>query len=120
MVRATNGPASRQKKNRRLKLAKGYWGGRSKLWRTAQETLLRAWAYSTRDRRRKKREFRSLWIVRIGAATQMRGLPYSQFIDGLHKAGITLDRKSLAQIALSDAGAFDKLLDEAKAARAAG
>ncbi len=117
MVRATNGAASRQKKNRRLKQAKGYWGGRSKLWRTATETLLRAWAYSTRDRRTKKREFRALWITRLSAATAMRGMTYSTFIDGVHKAGITLNRKQLSELAVHDPAAFDRVVEEAKAAR---
>src|SRR5262247_451730 len=114
MVRATNGPASRQKKNRRLKEAKGYWGGRSRLWRTAQETLLRAWAYSTRDRRNKKREFRALWITRLSAACAMRGLNYSTFIDGVHKAGIQLNRKQLSELAIHDPAAFDRVVEEAK------
>jgi large subunit ribosomal protein L20 len=118
MVRVTYGPPSRQKKNRRLKLARGYRGGRSRLWRTATETLLRAWAYATADRRRKKRDFRALWIVRVNAATRMRGLPYSQFIDGLRKAGIQLNRKELAELAIHDPVAFDALVEEAKAARA--
>lgn len=119
MVRSTYGPPSRQKRNRRLKLAKGYWGGRHRLWRTVAETLTRAWAYSTAHRRLKKRDFRSMWIVRIGAACQMRGLPYSQFIDGLNKAGIVLNRKQLAELAIHDPLAFDKLVEEAKGARAA-
>ncbi|MCC6405603.1 MAG: 50S ribosomal protein L20 [Planctomycetes bacterium] len=118
MVRVSNGAALRQKKNRRLKQAKGYWGGRSKLWRTATETLLRAWAFSTRDRRQKKREFRALWIVRVSAAARMRGMTYSAFIDGVHKANIQLNRKQLAEIAIHDAAAFDRICEEAKAARA--
>ena len=119
MVRATYGPPSRQKRNRRLKEAKGFWGGRHRLWRTANETLLRAWAFSTAHRRLKKRDFRALWIVRISAACTMRDLPYSQFIDGLKKAGIELNRKQLAEIAIHDPAAFDKLVEEAKNARAA-
>lgn len=117
MTRVTYGPPSRQKKNRRLKLARGYRGGRSRLWRTASETLLRAWAYASRDRRTKKRVFRALWIVRLNAATRMRGMPYSQFIDGLRKAKIELNRKQLSEIAIHDAAAFDSLVEEAKAAR---
>src|SRR5688572_20775354 len=119
MVRATYGPPSRQKKNRRLKLAKGYWGGRHKLWRTASETLLRAWAYSTAHRKLKKRDFRALWITRISAACTMRGYHYSQFIDGLNKAGITLNRKQLSELAIHDPVAFDQLVEEAKNARGA-
>ena len=117
MTRVTYGPPSRQKKNRRLKLARGYRGGRSRLWRTASETLLRAWAYASRDRRTRKRVFRAMWIVRLNAATRMRGMPYSQFIDGLRKAKIELNRKQLAEIAIHDAAAFDSLVAEAKAAR---
>ena len=117
MTRVTYGPPSRQKKNRRLKLARGYRGGRSRLWRTANETLLRAWAYASRDRRTKKRVFRALWIVRLNAATRLRGMPYSQFIDGLRKAKIELNRKQLAEIAIHDAAAFDSLVAEARAAR---
>lgn len=117
MTRVTYGPPSRQKKNRRLKLARGYRGGRSRLWRTASETLLRAWAFASRDRRTRKREFRALWIVRLNAATRQRGMPYSQFIDGLRKANITLNRKQLAEIAIHDAAAFDGLVNEARAAR---
>jgi large subunit ribosomal protein L20 len=117
MVRATNGAASRQKKNRRLKQARGYRGGRSRLWRTASETLIRAWAYASRDRRRKKRDFRALWIVRISAATRMRGMSYSHFVDGLKKAGVTLDRKQLAELAIHDPGAFDALVERARGAR---
>jgi large subunit ribosomal protein L20 len=118
MVRATNGPASRQKKNRRLKLARGYRGGRSRLWRTASETLIRAWAYATRDRRQKKRDFRALWIQRVNAAARMRGISYSQLVHGLKLAGVTLNRKQLAELAIHDPGAFDAVVAEARAARA--
>ena len=118
MVRSTYGAPSRQKKNRRLKQAKGYWGGRSRLWRTASEALLRAWAYSTAHRRLKKRDFRAMWITRISAACEMRGSNYSQFIDGLNKAGVTLNRKQLAEVAIHDPIAFDQLVEQAKGARA--
>ncbi len=118
MVRSTYGAPSRQKKNRRLKLAKGYWGGRSRLWRTVSESLVRAWAYSTAHRRLKKRDYRALWITRISAACEMRDFNYSQFIDGLNKASIALNRKQLAEIAIHDPIAFDKLVAEAKGARA--
>jgi len=119
MTRSTNGSASRQKKNRRLKEARGYRGGRSKLWRTASETLVRAHAFATADRRRKKRDFRGLWIVRISAAARMRGISYSQLMDGLHKAGVELSRKQLAALALHEPAAFDALVEEARGARAA-
>jgi large subunit ribosomal protein L20 len=117
MTRVTFGPPSRRKKNRYFKQAKGFWGGRSKLWRTVRETLLRAWAFSTRDRRTKKRQFRRLWIVRINAAARMRGLSYSALIDGLKKAGISLNRKQLSEIAIHDPAAFDQIVNDAKSAR---
>ena len=119
MVRANNGPALRAKKNRRFKAAKGYRGGRSKLWRTVTETLMRANAYATRDRRTKKRDFRSLFIIRLSAATRLRGMPYSQFMDGLKKANIQLDRKQLSELAIHDPAAFDQLVETAKRARTA-
>jgi large subunit ribosomal protein L20 len=117
MVRITIGAPRRQKKVRYFKQARGFRGGRSKLWRTVRETLLRAWAYSTRDRRAKKRQFRRLWIVRVNAATRMRGMSYSTFIDGLKKAKIDLDRKQLSELAIHDPAAFDALVGEARAAR---
>jgi large subunit ribosomal protein L20 len=117
MVRVTLGAPRRQKKVRYFKQAKGFRGGRSKLWRTVRETLLRAWAYSTRDRRTKKRQFRRLWITRVNAATRLRGMSYSTFIDGLKKAKVDLDRKQLSEIAIHDPAAFDKLVEEARAGR---
>lgn len=117
MVRATNGSASKQKKNRRFKEARGYRGGRSRLWRTVSETLLRANAYATADRRRKKRDYRAMWIVRISAAARARGISYSVLMDGLAKAGITLNRKQLAEIAIHDPAGFDGLVESARAAR---
>lgn len=117
MVRVTIGAPRRQKKNRYFKQAKGFWGGRSTLWRTVRETLLRAWAYGTRDRRHKKRIFRRLWIVRVNAASRARGMTYAQFIDGLKKAKIDLNRKQLSEIAIHDPKGFDALVAEARAAR---
>ena len=117
MVRVTYGAPRHQKKNRLFKLARGYRGGRSKLRRTVRETLLRSWAYSYRDRRQKKRQFRRLWIVRINAAARMRGMSYSHFVDGLKKAGIELNRKQLSELAIHDPAAFDQLVAEAKSAR---
>lgn len=117
MVRVTLGAPRRQKKNRYFKQAKGFRGGRSTLWRTVRETLLRAWAFSQRDRRAKKRMFRRLWIIRVNAAARMRGVTYSQLIDGLKKAGVTLDRKQLSEIAIHDPAGFDALVEEAKSAR---
>ncbi|MBQ4080898.1 MAG: 50S ribosomal protein L20, partial [Thermoguttaceae bacterium] len=108
--------ARRQSKRRWFKRAKGFRGGRSKLLRTVKETVLRADVFATRDRRARKREFRKLWIIRINAACRMRGLRYSQFISGLKKANIILDRKMLADVAVSDPAAFDKIVEAAKAA----
>jgi len=116
MVRSTYGAPSRQKKNRRLKLAKGYWGGRSRLWRTVSESLVRAWAYATAHRRLKKRDFRAMWITRISAACEMRDWNYSQFIDGLNKAGIEIDRKVLSDLAIHEPQAFAALVGKAKVA----
>ncbi|MDG1984884.1 MAG: 50S ribosomal protein L20 [Planctomycetota bacterium] len=117
MVRVTYGAPRHQKKVRWFKQAKGYRGGRSKLWRTVRESVVRAWAYSYRDRRQKKRQFRRLWIVRINAATRMRGMTYSQFIAGMKGAGIDLNRKQLSELAIHDPAAFDALVQEAKAVR---
>ncbi len=117
MVRVTMGAPRRQKKVRYFKQARGFRGGRSKLWRTVRETLLRAWAYSTRDRRAKKRQFRRLWIIRVNAAARARGISYSQFIDGLKKANVELNRKQLSELAIHDPAAFDSLVNEARSAR---
>ena len=118
MVRVTYGAPRHQKKVRWFKQAKGFRGGRSKLWRTVRESVVRAWAYSYRDRRQKKRQFRRLWIVRINAAARMRGMTYSQFIAGLKGAQIDLNRKQLSELAIHDPAAFDALVEEAKAVRA--
>ena len=118
MVRATYGAARAKKKARLFKEARGNRGGRGSLWRTVQETLIRSLAYAYRDRRARKREFRRLWIVRINAATRMRGMPYSQFMDGLSKSGVGLNRKQLSELAIHDPSAFDALVQEAQAARA--
>jgi len=103
-------------RKRVLKQAKGYVGARSRLYRTASETVLRAQRYSFRDRRSHKREIRRLWITRIGAACRERGFQYSRLIQGLTAASIALDRKMLADIAVQDAGAFDTLVNMAKKA----
>jgi large subunit ribosomal protein L20 len=118
MVRVTYGAPRAQKKARYFKQARGYRGGRSKLWRTVRESLLRAWAYSYRDRRQRKRQFRRLWIIRINAAARMRGMNYSRFIAGLAKAGIDLNRKQLSELAIHDPKAFDGLIEEARGALA--
>lgn len=115
----TNGAARHQSKKRLFRAAKGFRGGRGKLLRSVKETLLRAGAFAFRDRRRRKRDFRALWITRITAAVRERGLRYSQFMHGLNKAGIELDRKMLSEIAIHDPSGFDKLVAEAKQALAA-
>ncbi|HEX9916708.1 MAG TPA: 50S ribosomal protein L20 [candidate division Zixibacteria bacterium] len=116
MSRATHGVASRRRKKKVLKKAKGYFGGRRKLYRTARETVNRAMVYSYRDRRNKKREFRRLWIARINAAVRAHGLSYSFFIRALKKVGVNLDRKNLADIAVRDSATFAKLVEMAKTA----
>ncbi len=118
MVRVTYGAPRRRKKNRYFKAARGFRGGRSKLWRTVRESLVRSWAYSFRDRKQRKRQFRRLWIVRINAATRMRGMNYSRFIAGLNKADIGLNRKQLSELAIHDPAAFDQLVETAKSAMA--
>jgi large subunit ribosomal protein L20 len=116
MPRSKKGPGKRQGKKRLLKRVKGYVGGRSKLYRVAKQSRMKADQYAFRDRRVRKRQFRRLWITRIGAACRMRDIAYSVFIAGLKKAGILLDRKSLADLALNDAKAFDAVVAEVKAA----
>ncbi|MEE8469680.1 MAG: 50S ribosomal protein L20 [Planctomycetota bacterium] len=118
MVRVTYGAPRAQKKTRYFKQARGFRGGRSKLWRTVRESLLRSWAYAYRDRRQKKRQFRRLWIIRINAAARMRGMTYSHFVDGLKKAGIGLNRKQLSELAIHDPRTFEALVEEARTARA--
>ncbi len=115
-MKVSKGAARRRAKKRLFKRAKGFRGGRGKLLRTVKETVLRADVFATRDRRARKREFRKLWIIRINAACRIRGLRYSQFISGLKKANIILDRKMLADVAVSDPAAFDKIVEAAKAA----
>jgi len=117
MVRVTYGAPRRQKKVRWFKAAKGYRGGRHRLWRTVRESVMRGWAFAYRDRRQKKRQFRRLWIIRINAASRLRGVSYSHFIDGLKKASIDLNRKQLSEMAINDPAAFDAIVDAAKAAR---
>ena len=118
-MRTTVGVARRRKKNRLFKKAKGYVGGRRRLLRTMKETLVRAEAFAFRDRRARKREFRKLWIIRINAACRERGLRYSEFIAGLKKASIEMDRKTLSELAIHDPAAFDAVVAKAKDALAA-
>jgi large subunit ribosomal protein L20 len=115
-MRTTNGVARRRKKNRLFQKAKGYTGGRGRLLRSVKETVIRAEAFAFRDRRARKREFRKLWIIRINAAVRERGMRYSEFMNGILRAGIELDRKSLSEIAIADAAAFDAIVAKAKAA----
>jgi large subunit ribosomal protein L20 len=115
MPRAKGGPKTRQRRKKVLKKAKGFVGGRHRLYRTANETVLRAGAFAYRDRKAKKRLSRGLWIVRINAACKMAGTSYSRFMSGLKKAGVMLDRKVLAEIAVADPAAFAKLAETAKA-----
>ena len=115
MSRATNNPASRARRKKVLQRARGYFGGRSKLNRTAQETVDRALSYAYRDRRTKKRDFRRLWITRINAAARIHGLNYSKFICGLKAAEVEVDRKVLADLAVRDEQSFAKLAEISKA-----
>lgn len=115
MPRAKRGFKARRRRNKVLKLAKGYRGARSKLFRSATEAVDRALNYAYRDRRVKKRDFRALWIVRINAAARENGLSYSRMIHGLKQAGIGLDRKIMAQLAVDEPTAFSALVDQAKA-----
>lgn len=116
MSRVTRGFRARRRRNKVLKLAKGYVGGRRKLYRTATETVDRALSFAYRDRKAKKRDFRKLWIVRINAAAREHGLSYSRFISGLKKAEVALDRKVLADIAVSDPSGFAAVAELAKGA----
>jgi large subunit ribosomal protein L20 len=116
MPRAKGGAKTRQRRKKVLKQAKGYVGGRRKLYRTAAETVLRAGAFAYKGRKQKKRLARGLWIVRINAACRPLGLSYSVFMAGLKKAGITLDRKILAELAAHDSTAFAKLAEAARTA----
>lgn len=119
MPRATNNPASRQRRKKVMKRAKGFFAGRGKTYRSAYAGVWKALVYSYRDRRRRKREFRALWIVRIGAAARLHGLNYSQLINGLNKAGVEIDRKTLAGLAIDDAAAFGAIAEQAKSALSA-
>ena len=116
MPRAKGGYKSTRRRNRIRKHAKGFRGGRSKLWKAAVEAVHHAWRYSLFHRRKRRGDFRSLWIVRINAAARELGLSYSKLIAGLDKAKITLDRKILSDLAISDPGAFKSIVEAARAA----
>ena len=118
MARVKRGVTARARHKKVLKLAKGYFGHRSRVYRVAKQAVIKAAQYAYRDRKQNKRNFRALWIVRINAACRAEGMPYGQFINGLKKAGITLDRKILADMAMHDAAAFSELIAKAKAALA--
>lgn len=116
MARVKGASATRKRRNKTLKLAKGYWGGKSRLFKTAKEAVMKSGQYAYISRRLKKRDFRRLWIARISAATKMNGMNYSTFINGLKRAGIVLNRKMLSEIAISDPAGFTALCEKAKAA----
>ena len=116
MPRARSNVTRLKRKKQVMQAAKGAFGARSKLWRPAKETVERAWRYAYRDRRQRKRDFRSLWIARINAAAHQHGMSYSAFIDGLKKAGLEIDRKVLADIAVRDPQAFGAIADQVRAA----
>ena len=118
MPRVKVGVTAHRRHKKILKLAKGYKGSKSKQFKKANETVMKALYYARRDRRAKKRVFRRLWIARINAATRQNGMTYSAFINGLHKANILLDRKVLADMAVFDKEGFVALVEKAKAARA--
>ncbi len=115
MPRVKGGPKSRRRRKKILKLAKGYVGGRGRLYRAARETVERALTFAYRDRRVRKREFRNLWVTRINAAARLNGLSYTQFMKGLKQAGVELDRKILADLAVFDKSAFSQIAEFAKA-----
>lgn len=116
MVRVKRGKVGHRRHKKVLNAAKGFRGSRSKSYRAAKETLLRAGAFAYRDRKKRKRDFRQLWIIRINAAARGKGLSYSRFMDGLNKAGVKLNRKMISELAIADQGAFDALVEQAEAA----
>jgi large subunit ribosomal protein L20 len=118
MPRARNSVATRSRRKKVLKQAKGFLGARRRLFKSAKETLYRGWSYAYRDRRARKRDFRKLWIARINAATREHGVPYSVFIAGLKKAQVEVDRKILADLAVNDSAAFGRFIEVAKEALA--
>lgn len=115
-MRVTNAPASRERRRRRLELAKGFYGARSKLFRTATEAVDRAMRLATEHRKLKKRDFRQLWIARINAAVRAEGISYSKFIAGLTRAGVIINRKMLSEIAIQDPAGFKTIIEIAKKA----
>jgi len=120
MPRVKRGTASKKRRNRILEAAKGYYGTRHRLLKTAREAVHKGWKYAYRDRKQRKREFRKLWIARINAAARENGISYSRLIHGLEVAGVQVDRKILAELAVNDPTAFASLIERAKAAQEAG
>ena len=116
MPRARSNVTRLKRKKQVMEAAKGAYGGRSKLWKAAKETVERGWRYAYRDRKNKKREFRRLWIVRINAAAHLHDMTYSKLINGLHLAGIEIDRKILADIAVRDPETFGAIAEQVRAA----
>lgn len=116
MARVKGAMVTKKKHKKVLKLAKGYFGAKSKQYRTANEAVMKSLVYAYTGRRLKKRDFRRLWITRISAAAKMNGINYSRFMNGLKKAGIDINRKMLSEIAISDAAGFSALVEKAKAA----
>ncbi len=114
MARVKGAMHTRKRRKKILKLAKGYRGAKSKLYKTANQAVMKSLVYAYRDRKQKKRNFRQLWIARINAAARMNGISYSQFINGLKKNGIEINRKMLAEIAVSDPAAFTKLVEKVR------
>ena len=114
MPRVSNAVATKKRKKKVLKQSKGYWGARSRLFRTAREAVDRAQAYAYRDRRKRKRDFRRLWIVRINAAARRNGISYSQLVHGLGQAGVAINRKVLADLAVRDPAAFAAVVEQAR------
>ena len=116
MARVKGAMMTRKRRNKTLKMAKGYWGSKSKHFKMAKQAVMKSGNYAFRDRRAKKRDFRRLWITRISAAVQPYGMNYSTFMNGLKKAGIDMNRKMLSELAINDAAAFAALVEAAKAA----
>src|SRR5690625_632904 len=114
MARVKGGPTSRRRRKRTLKLAKGYYGAKHALFRTAKQQVMKSGQYAYRDRRRRKRDFRKLWITRINAAARLNDISYSKLMHGLKVASIEINRKMLADLAVNDQEAFDKLVEKAK------
>ncbi len=116
MARVKGAMMTRKRRNKTLKLAKGYWGAKSKHFKMAKQAVMKSGNYAYAGRKKKKRDFRRLWITRISAAAKLNGMNYSQFMNGVKKAGITLNRKMLSEIAISDPAGFTALVEKAKAA----